>query len=118
MAWVRLEDGFIGNPKIAQLTDAELRVWLRVLCYCGSSKDPTVDETTRRQIIGLTPKRVARFSELGLLDEVNGCHEVHDWEKYQPKDMTGADRQARWRARKRDKTVTGSVTESVVFPRA
>lgn len=106
MAWLRLDDGFASHPKIAALTDRELRVWLRVLCYCGSHQDPTVDEIVRREVPGLNVRTVLRYVELELLDPSGADFEVHDWPQYQPKDSTGAERQARWRARR-----YGAVTE-------
>jgi hypothetical protein len=110
VSWVRLEGTFAGNPKIAELTDAEFRVWVRLLCYCGEAKDPTVDRRTQREVSGLFARRVTRFYSLGLLDAVGEGFEVHDWLKYQPKDMTNADRQARFRARR---SVTPTVTKPV-----
>lgn len=100
MSWLRIDDGFASNKKIAALTDRELRVWLRVLCFCARAEDPTVDHLTINEVKGLDTRKVARFAELALLDTVGKSHEVHDWVKYLPRDMTGAERQARWRARR------------------
>lgn len=121
MAWVRLDDGFAVNGKIAQLSDPEFRTWVRLLCHCGKVQDPTVDKVTVQEVVGLTPKRVDRYAELRLLDPIDDDYEVHDWEQYQPKDVTGAERQARWRARNNAKrnagrnggNVTNPVTETV-----
>lgn len=100
MAWLRLDDGFATHPKIAALTDRELRIWLRVLCYCSQHQDPTVDRITIQVVSGLTLKVIRKLIEVGLLDESGGDYEVHDWLVYAPKDPTGADRQAKWRARR------------------
>lgn len=100
MSWLRLDDGFATNPKIAELTDRELRVWLRVLCYCAQLQDPTVDSVTVREVKGLNSRTILRLLSVGLLDESGDDYEVHHWEHYQPKDLTGATRQARWRARR------------------
>jgi hypothetical protein len=103
MSWLRLDDGFATNPKIAALSDRELRVWLRVLCYCAQLQDPTVDRVTIREVSGLTLRVISKLIDVGLLDESGSDYEVHDWAFYQPKDKTGADRQAKWRARHPDK---------------
>jgi hypothetical protein len=114
MSWLRIDDGFTANGKIAQLTDNEFRCWMRLLCHCAKVKDPTVDKATIQEVPGLTSKRVDRFTGLELLDEIGKMHEVHDWAKFLPKDETAAERQARWRARKRHAdTVTDTVTPSV-----
>lgn len=114
MSWVRLDDRFDEHPKVADLTDAEFRTWLRVLCYCSRVKDPTVDRATRNSVAGLTAARVKRYADLGLLDVSDGVHVVHDWLVYAPKDQTNAIRQAKWRARR--KGVTTPVTETVTPP--
>jgi len=110
MTWLRIEDGFMENPKILQLTDHQFRLWMRILCFCARAKDPTVDELTIRAVPGLGWKRLVGFLDVGLLDRVGGAYEVHDWLKYQPKDPTGASRQARFRAR-RNALRNGEVTD-------
>lgn len=120
MSWLRIDDGFTSNSKVVQLSDREFRVWMRTLCHCGRSQDPTVDEGTLSEVAGLTRPLVKKLADLRLLDEVGEVWEVHDWPHYQPKDATGADRQARWRARKRlsdvTNTVTAVVTDGVTEP--
>ena len=66
MAWLRFDDGFAGHPKIAALTDSEFRMWLLLLCHCARYRRPTVDALTRREVPGLSPKKLVRFVELGL----------------------------------------------------
>jgi hypothetical protein len=114
MTWLRIDDGFTANGKIAQLTDNEFRCWMRLLCHCAKVKDPTVDKATIQEVPGLTSRRVGRLIELQLLDKIGEMAEVHDWAKFLPKDETSAERQARWRARKRQAdTVTPPVTPTV-----
>ena len=112
MAWLRIDDGFASHPKIAAISDRELRVWLRVLCYCAKTRDPTVDDTTIREVPGLTKRLVSRYENAGLLDAGDNGHEVHDWLVYLPKDATNAERQARWRG-KRNGRVTPAVTVKI-----
>jgi hypothetical protein len=102
MSWLRIDDGFIANAKVAQLTDPEFRVWMRVLCYCAKSLDPTVDQVTKREVSGLSLQRIRRFADLELLDAIGGDYEVHNWTKYLPKEAQNAARQAKYRARKRN----------------
>lgn len=115
MSWLRLDDGFTGNGKIVQLTDREFRAWLRLLCYCTSVQDPTVDRHVLREISGVFPRDILRFNSLFLLDKVGEKYEVHDWEKYLPKD-TGTERQARWRARKALDTTSTPPSTSASTP--
>ena len=113
MSWVRIDDGFTGNAKIIQLTDREFRIWMRLLCHCSRTRDPSVDRSALNEVAGMSKALIVRFRTLGLLDPVGEAFEVHDWPQYQPKDATSAERQAKWRARK---AVTKSVTEGVTQP--
>ncbi len=110
MTWLRVDDGFASHPKIGKLSDKDFRIWVRVLCHCARYEDPTVDDATMGEVKDLTEARIKRFHELRLLDKSGHAYEVHDWVKYLPKDKTGADRQALWRAR-RNGRVTVDVTE-------
>ena len=99
MSWLRIGDEFASHPKIAQLTDREFRVWMRTLCFCARYQDPTIDEVALIEVPGLTKTIVTKLGTLGLIDVVGDKFEIHDWAGYQPKDATGAERQAKWRAR-------------------
>jgi hypothetical protein len=117
VAWLRLDDGFASHPKIAALTDRELRIWLRILCWCSRHGDPTVDGIAINEVRGLSARTVQRYVDLELLDQEGAAHVVHDWTHYQPKDPTGAERQAKWRASRYD-AVTPPVTDSLPRARA
>lgn len=112
MSWLRVDDGFANHPKIARLTDRELRIWIRTLCYCARYENPAVDDATMSEVVGLKPATVQAFVSAGLLDVVSGRIEVHDWHEYQPKDKTGAERQKRWR--ERNARVTTDVTDDAL----
>ena len=99
MSWLRVDDRFASHPKIAQLSDKEFRIWVRILCFCAAYQDPSVDQIALSEVPGLTRKIVSKFAAVGLLDGAEESLEIHDWEKYLPKDPTGADRQAKWRSR-------------------
>lgn len=111
MSWLRIDDAFADHPKIGQLTDREFRVWMKTLCYCARYKDPTVDATTIGSVAGLDSRKINRFAELGLLDDLGASRVIHDWQVYAPKDPTGAERQAHWRAANRNGHITAGVTE-------
>lgn len=111
MAWLRIDDGFISNKKIAQLTDLELRVWLRVLCFSAEhrrQRQGLLTTADRREIAGLSKAKVERFRSLGLLDRSgnDGDMAVHDFEQYNPTDKTAAERKRRERAGKPPHAVT------------
>ena len=111
MSWLRIDDGFTANKKIAPLSDPDFRVWMRLLCYCGQASDPTVDNSTMAEVSGLNRRRIRVYFDAELLDETNGVYVVHDWPSFQPKALQSAERQARYRANKRQQSdVTDHVT--------
>lgn len=99
VSWLRVDDRFASHPKMSQLSDKEFRVWVKLLCFCAAYQDPSVDQVALNEVPGLSSSMVTKFGTAGLLDIVGEAFEIHDWEKFQPKDATGAERQARWRAR-------------------
>jgi hypothetical protein len=82
MGWLRIDDNYSSNAKIAALSDREYRVWHRVLEYCARNRDPLVDGRTVREVAGLQPRMLGRFREVGLLDENERGLVAHDWELY------------------------------------
>lgn len=111
MSWLRIDDCFTANKKIAPLSDRDFRVWVRLLCHCARSQDPTVDNPTISEVSGLNSRRIRVYYEAELLDETNGVYVVHDWPLFQPKSLQSAERQARYRANKRQKSdVTDHIT--------
>jgi HNH endonuclease len=82
VSWLRIDDGFTANKKVAQLSDGEFRCWMRLLCHCARLRDPAVSPATIREVATLTKARVRRFAELGLLDSSGGTFEIHDWNTY------------------------------------
>lgn len=99
MSWLRLDDGFAAHPKIAALTDAEFRGWLRLLCWCAQYRTREIPNGITTVLPGINKKRLDRFYHLGLIDAGDHGYEVHDWETYNPKDPGAADRVRRYRER-------------------
>ncbi len=126
MAWLRVDDGFPGHPKLVRLSRPDRWTWLEVLVYCaryrtGGEVPASIGEALKYA----TPAFLNRCLELNLLDhsEHDGdAYHVHDWAIYNPKDPTAADRMQRHRDRnaERNDAVTpdrnASVTATV--PRA
>jgi len=114
VSWIRLDDGFTINAKVVALSDGDFRVWLRLLCHCAKSSDPTVDSATIREVSGLNSRRIQRYFSLDLLDVCGESFIVHDWASYQPKFLQSAERMRRWRA---NRDVTSDVTNGVTSDR-
>jgi len=86
MSWVRIDDGFVENHKISELSDREFRTWVRTLCYASrnNGRKGRLTAAMRREVLGLTPALVDKLVDLGLLDRTseNGTVQVHDWPLY------------------------------------
>ena len=104
MAWLKVDDGLAEHRKLLPLKRSERWTWMEVLCYVarqnnGGHVPPSIHQVLRHA----TPTFLTRCHELGLLDveEGTGVYVVHDWEEYNPKDKTAADRQRRFRQRQK-----------------
>jgi hypothetical protein len=99
MSWLRVDDGFAEHPKLEALTDRQFRLWAKLLGRCARYR--TDGHVPAGILVGIRIKDsdIARFKDLGLLDENGTGVVIHDWSDYNPKDPTKADRQARWRAK-------------------
>jgi hypothetical protein len=75
VSWVRIDDRFPTHPKIAQLSDREFRVHVRVLCYTAMFRTEGVIPTAAfSEIPGLTPRLETGSSRLRLWDrDDEGC---------------------------------------------
>lgn len=95
MAWLRIDDSFPEHPKILELGSADRRwTWLCLLAWTARQRSPIVPANIRDAIAKATPAYLADCERIGLLDRGDdGCLEVHDWRKYQPKDPGAAERQ-------------------------
>lgn len=125
MSWLRIDDGFASHPKLAGLTDLQHRIWIRTLCYCAKYNSPELTDERLGEIPGfdggVTGRLMRVFLGARLVDCLDGHYLVHDWDEYQPKDSTGAERQRRYRAKRnvtRNEAVTSlSRTPSRPVPR-
>jgi hypothetical protein len=117
MSWLRLDDGFAQHPKFEGWSSAQKWALIELFCYCAAHKtDGLVPDDLALLPRGVTRSLLAFAESSGFLDRDAENHlTIHDWEQYNPKDATNAQRQERWRARRRNRLsgVTRSVTETV-----
>ena len=103
MSWLRIDDRFDRHLNWISLSDREFRIWIGVLCYCAEYETDGYLPTEIAEVVpGAKRPYLERCVALRLLDVVGDRLRVHDWRKYQPVDKTKAERQARWRKRRRD----------------
>ena len=110
--WFRMDNTAIIHPKLANLTDRELRACLALWSFCSRRNNEglfTVDDLPHIVYGAASGPRSMTDSELkkmvrsGLVDALDGhSFQVHEWRKYQPKDPDAAVRKRRQRLRERD----------------
>lgn len=129
MSWLRHDDMRSLNRKIGQLGDAEYRALDALMEFVSRSKmDGTFDQHEIKLAAYLTPngpKRVTqrqlnRYLELGLVDDNTDPanphqYKIHDWDTYNPKDPTAAERMRNYR---RNQDRNADRNENVTHARA
>lgn len=113
MAWLRVDDSFTEHRKIVALKRSDRWTWLELLTYVARQNNGGHIPAGICDVLRwVTPAFLDRCVELGLIDRTLTGLDVHDWDVYNPKDTTHAERQRRYRERQRDadRDVTGDVT--------
>ena len=124
MSWLRIDDGFPQHPKLVRLSRPDRWTWLEILAYCARYRTSgEVPISVGEAVKYASPAFLNRCFELHLLDHSEHGTEdyhVHDWESYNPKDPTAADRMQRHRNRnaKRNDDRNDAVTETVTRAQA
>lgn len=100
MPWVKLDDHFDENPKVARLSDAALALWVTGLAYSNRNLTdgfiPTqVGRGKLRYCDGGTDSPIGELESADLWDPVDGGWLIHDFTDYQPtRDQVLAEREA------------------------
>lgn len=86
MTWVRLDDRFTENGKVAELSDKAFRAYVAGLCY--SARNLTDGHLKPSALPGITRGRKACLAELedaGLIHRNGeGGYLIHDYLEYNP----------------------------------
>lgn len=88
MSWLRIEDGFLENPKITGLSDRAFRLHMAGLTYCARNlTDGQLDCVATRVILALVRAKKGHVFELnsaGLWSESGTGYVVNDYLEYNP----------------------------------
>jgi hypothetical protein len=87
MTWVKIDDGAPEHPKLVDLSDAGLALWLRALCYCARRRTDGLVTNGALRILSRakTPTKVAaELVTAKLWDVCEDGYRVHDYHHYQP----------------------------------
>ncbi len=111
-SWIRLDAQLARSLKVSRLSDAEFRAYIATLCE-GKAQPcegtwPSAEHWahTMRQVLALAHDDAALILDALVAKafmEVaqDGSVAIHDWDDWQPKDPTAAERAARHRAKQR-----------------
>lgn len=96
MAWVRIDDAAMDHPKILLLSDAQLRLWLRGLCYCQKHlTDGFIPDAALKPLLGKA-NDVHQLCEVKLWESVTHGFLVHDFLKWNdPRELVQERKDAR-----------------------
>lgn len=109
--WLKLEVSWSMSPWVCVLSAESRLAWIELLCYVktsgfgGRAKAPAATAFARRCFIGEEAVRQMLMAAEadGALQIVDGEWVVKNWHKYQD-DETHAERQARYRAKKKQES--------------
>lgn len=104
MPWFKIDDQFWSHPKVLELSDEAVALWVRAGSYCsGHLTDGIVKRSTLR-LLGATNDAATELVLAGLWDHVDGTWAFHDWEHYQPsKEHVLAEREAATERKRRSR---------------
>lgn len=112
--WFRFYEESINDPKLLKLPDDMYRAWTILLCFASKNEGilPPADDIAIS--LRMKPSKVAEWiTKLvrgGLIDNVDGRYEPHNWNGRQYKSDVSTDRVKRFRNAKRNVSETVSET--------
>lgn len=113
MAWVKLDDGFPNNPKVASVSLRARWLHLVAMCYCGRNlTDGALSSRAVRVVVAeadVPRKHVDELHHAGLWDRAADGYLIHDYLEYNPsRDKVLEDRDAAKRRMQRLRSGDGS----------
>ena len=87
MAWVKIDDGAPEHPKLVDLSDAAMALWIRALCYCARRRNDGLVPVGALRILSrakVAAKVAAELVAAKLWDVCDDGYRVHDYQDYQP----------------------------------
>lgn len=106
MTWFKVDDGFYDHPKIIQLPNAAIGLWVKCGSWCARHEtDGVIPAAQVRRMKG-TPAQVKALIESGLWSELVtdsgvSSYAFRNWLEYQPSSELREEERALWREKKR-----------------
>lgn len=118
MVWFKVDDGFWSHPKVLELSDAAVALWVRAGSYCaGHLTDGAVRPGVLR-LLGADRDAATELVLAGLwhLDS-DGAWRFHDWTEYQPtREEQDAKREAKQEASAQGNHVRWHLNRGITDP--
>lgn len=88
MSWLKIDDGFVENPKVAELSDRAFRLHMAALCYCARNlTDGLLTVRAVKAMCALTGsfrRHVVELRDAGLWIPLNDEWTIKDYLLYNP----------------------------------
>lgn len=101
MTWFKVDDGFWSHPKVLNLSDEAVALWVRAGSYCCQHLTDGFVSSKILRVLG-EEKAASELVDSGLWKEIKTGYKFHDWAEYQETSDAVKERrkQARDRMRK------------------
>ena len=114
--WFRLYVGVVHDPKVQSLPPRLFKFWINLLCITAENDGVipplSVVVTSLKSRTDVVEAFLNDLKNRGLIDQIEGRLEPHNWRIRQYKTETSAERTKRWRKRQSDVTVTAPDTDT------
>lgn len=106
MSWLRIDDGFVENHKVEQISDRAFRLHVAALCHCARNlTDGQVSDKARKTlliVVSASNKHVSELVSAGLWLKTEAGYVIKDYLEYNPDAATVKEQRARNAERQRD----------------
>lgn len=114
MAWLRLDDGVVDNPKVQMLSPVLFRAWINCLCIAKKHNGQLPDMKLIGYRLRIPESRAGQMVEelisAGLFERRNGEIVPHDWNDWQFQSDVSTSRVKQFRERQKAVTRNGDET--------
>ena len=106
MAWFKVDDGFYDHPKVEELPNAAVGLWVKAGTWCAKHETDGVIPATRVKALKGTASQIRALIECGLWGETTTnlgakAYSFRDWFDYQPSREEREEERQLWREKKR-----------------
>lgn len=98
MSWLKIDDGFVENTKVLELTDRGFRLHMAGLCYCARNLTDGILVMRAVKVVcaltAATRRHLVELRDAGLWVALEDGYEIKDYLDYNPDAATVKARQA------------------------